>query len=90
LGASIWLIAFWAAQRFGRISDRVTMLIAIAGNAMVSLAWFGAGIMASNLHGSGIGSYWALAVFVGIHGCLLGMGLAPMVEPKESPAGASG
>ena len=41
LGASVWLMAFWLIQRSGQAGQRVTMLLCIVGNVIVSLAWFG-------------------------------------------------
>ena len=81
---SVWFIALSAAQRFGRVSERTTMLMCISGNVLVGLAWFGAGIMVHDPGMHALGSYWPLAVFLGVHFFFLvrGMALAPaaMVE----------
>ena len=88
LCVSVWLIALAVMQRFGKISDRAMMLMCIGGNVIVSLAWFGAGIIDSSprMQGYGIGSPFAvfLVVFLGIHLCFLMMGLAPAAEAAES------
>ena len=76
LCVSVWLIALWAIQRIGQVSDHAAMLMCICGNVIVSLAWFGAGIIASSprMHGYGIGSHWPLAVFIGVHFVFLILG----------------
>jgi hypothetical protein len=81
LCASVWLTAFCLIQRFGQISERVTMLLCIVGNMIVSLAWFGTGIIA---HGNGIVSYWPLAALVGVHLFFLTMGVVPIFETAEA------
>lgn len=85
LCVALWLIALTAMPRLGLISDRVIMLMCIGGNVIVSLAWFGAGIIAGGrgMHGVGMGSRWLLAVFLGINVCFLMMGFAPARETAE-------
>jgi hypothetical protein len=82
----VWFVGLAAAQRFRKMSDRGTMLLCIGGNVVVSLAWFGAGIIDYNqrMHGRGTANYWPLAVFVGIQFCFLLMGLKPSREARES------
>jgi ABC-type transport system involved in cytochrome c biogenesis permease subunit len=86
LCAAVWLIVLVAMQRFGRLSDRGLMLMCIGGNVVVSLAWFGAGIIDYNLrmHGGVTANYWPLAVFLGIQLCFLMAGLAPSHKVPES------
>jgi hypothetical protein len=84
LGVSVWLIALAATQRFGQISDRAAMLLCVGGNVVVSLAWFGAGIMDYNRRMHGLGNYWPLAIFLGIQFCFLTMGMVPARERAES------
>jgi hypothetical protein len=81
LGAAVWLIAFWLIQRLGQVSHRVTMLLCIVGNVIVSLAWFGTGIIA---HGSGMASYWPLDALLGIHLCFFTMGVVPIINTAEA------
>lgn len=81
LGASVWLIGFWLIQRFGQVSHRVTMLLCIVGNVIVSLAWFGTGIVA---HGSGMGSYWPLDALLGVHLFFFTMGVVPIFKTAEA------
>jgi hypothetical protein len=91
LGAAcviIWFLALSVMQRRGRLSERATMLMCIVGNIIVSLAWFGAGILDSNqkMHAQGTAGYWplALAIFVGLNLLFLVIGLAP--GPEEGPS----
>jgi len=79
--ASGWLVAFWLLQSFGRVSNRVTMLLCILGNMIVSLAWFGTGIVA---HGNGLGSSWLLDAWLGAHLAFLAMGVMPGFETAEA------
>jgi len=81
LVASVWLMAFWLFQRSGQVSSRVTMLLCIVGNIIVSLAWFGAGIVA---HGNGIASYWLLDALLGFHLVFFTMGVVPIFKTAEA------
>jgi len=81
LCAIVWLISFWLMQRLGQMSRRATMLLCILGNVVVSLAWFGAGIIA---HGNRIGSYWLLDAWLGVHLVFFAMGLLPRLETAEA------
>jgi hypothetical protein len=87
LCAAIWFIALSLKRRRRWASERATMLMCIAGNVIVSLAWFGAAILndGQRMHG-GWASYLplALAVFVGIHFLFLVMGIAPAPAKAES------
>lgn len=86
LGAAVWLIALVAMQRLDRFSTRSLMLMCVGANVVVSLAWFGAGILDYNLrmHGHATANYWALAVFLGLNLCFLIGGLVPSHEMPES------
>ena len=87
LSVALWFVVLPVMQRRGRLSERVTMLMCIAGNVIVALAWFGAAILVdgSKMH-DGPASYLplALSIFLGIHLVFLVMGLAPAPEPTES------
>jgi hypothetical protein len=87
LCASAWLIALLFVQRFSRNSERALMLLGIAGNIIIGLAWFGAGIIASNpvMHGYQMGIiYGPLAIFLGFHLFFLGMGVPPARATVQS------
>jgi ABC-type transport system involved in cytochrome c biogenesis permease subunit len=85
LCVALWLMALAARQRFGQTSDRGTMLLCLGGNILVSLAWFGAGIMVAQqrTHRYGMGSYWPLAVFLAIQLGFLLLGITPAAETNE-------
>jgi hypothetical protein len=84
LCASVWLIAFCMFQRFGQVSERTTMLLGIGGNVIISLAWFGAHILAHNptLHGYGIATFWQLELLLAVHLLFLVLGLVPIPEEE--------
>lgn len=75
--ATAWMIAFWLLQTFGRTSKRLTMLLCILGNMIISLAWFGTGILA---HGYGLGSSALLNTWMAVHLVFLAVGVMPKFE----------
>ncbi len=79
--ATGWLIAFWLLQRSGRVSARVKMSLCIIGNIFVSLAWFGAGMVA---HGERLGRYWLLGLWLSVHVVFTAMALVPRFEKAEA------
>jgi hypothetical protein len=81
---SVWLIAFWTIQHFGQRSVYARMLACVGGNVIVSLAWFGAQIVARDPGLSHYGSYWPLEVFVGVHVLVLAMGFSRRFEPVKT------
>jgi hypothetical protein len=83
LGVFAWFVVLAALQRGGRVSERVTMLMCIGGNVVVSLAWFGAAILVNSQR---MPPYLplALSVFLGIQLVFLVIGRAPAAEAAES------
>ncbi|MGH7971605.1 MAG: permease prefix domain 1-containing protein [Limisphaerales bacterium] len=79
--ASVWLVAFWAVQRFGNVPRQLRMLLCILGDLVVSLVWFGAGIIA---HGHELGDYWLLDAWLGLHLVLFVVGVLPRFEAAET------
>lgn len=86
LCVTLWLIGLTVMQRPGLASTRGTMLSCIIGNIVVSLAWFGAGILDYHwhTHNSGTAYYLPLAVFLGMNLAFLVMGLVPSPFKAES------
>jgi hypothetical protein len=85
--ASVWLVALAAMQRSSRMSERMTMLMSIGTNIMLTLAWFGAGIIDSDQwgrHAYGMINYWPPGIFLGLHLFFLVIGLAPAPVVAES------
>jgi hypothetical protein len=78
LCALLWLVAVWGIQRFGHVADRGTMLMCIGGNIIVSLAWFGPHMV--KIRGYGMGSYWPLEVFLGVHVVFLALCIVTRAE----------
>jgi hypothetical protein len=72
----LWLVFFMAAQRSRRVSGRGVLLLAILGNVVLTLAWFGAN-MVSSVHGYGTSSVFMFAMGTGLNFAFLLIGLAP-------------
>jgi len=74
----IWLAALLGIQRRDA-SERAAALMCVGGNIVVSLAWFGTGIVTSSpgIHFYGVFIYWWLTVFIGVNLCLLVLGIVP-------------
>lgn len=81
LCAAFWLVGLSLIQRSDRIPCRARMLSIVAGNAVIGLAWFGAGSLA---HGGGIVSFWPLDVLLVVHLIVFVLGLLPVPEPVET------
>jgi hypothetical protein len=77
--ALIWLVALCVIRRISRVTGRARMLMCIAGNVIVSLAWFGPFMLVHGMAG-----YWPLAIFLGMNLIFLAIGLGPIVERAES------
>ncbi|HEV7923816.1 MAG TPA: cytochrome c biogenesis protein CcsA [Verrucomicrobiae bacterium] len=77
--AFVWLVALCVTRRISRVTGRARMLMCIAGNVIVSLAWFGPFVL---IHGTA--GYWPLAIFLGMNLIFLVMGMAPVLERAES------
>lgn len=85
LCVAIWLIALAAMQRYRRMSDRGTIFMCLGANVIVTLAWFGAGIIDYNqkMHGHRTANCWPLAVFLGIQLCFLIAAVVPSPDKTE-------
>jgi hypothetical protein len=77
----VWLLASCVIQRFSRVTFRVTALLSVGGNILVSLAWFGAGLL---INARDMWSYWPLHVLLGIHLLFLLMGVVPESKMAEA------
>lgn len=71
LRACIWLMASCILQRMARVTERAIMMMSIACNIVIGLAWFGPFILEGRI------SYWPLAAFIAINLLFLMLALAP-------------
>ena len=74
LCAVLWLGGVVIAQESRRTSEVTMMRLRIAGNIVISLAWFGAGILSADPTLRRCENYWPLAVFWGVHLLVLALG----------------
>ncbi len=81
LCAVLWLTGSSIVQRLSRVNHRAAALMGIAGNMVIGLAWFGAGVVA---HGSGMSGYWPLDVLLFIHLFFLAFGILPTAQPVKA------
>jgi hypothetical protein len=72
-----WFVVLMFLLGFGKAGGQFNILTAIAGNIMVSLAWFGALAVSSSIRGRGFGNHWMLAVFIAVHLVCLVLAAAP-------------
>jgi len=99
------LIVLWNAiilhARFGGfVRERGLMTMAIFGNVITSLSWFGVNMLGVGLHSYGFmdKAFWALSAFIGVQFALMGLCLLPRqfwrpreareVDTQEQPAKA--
>ena len=71
LRVCIWLIASCVLQRMARVTERAIMMMSVACNIVVGLAWFGPFILEGRI------SYWPLAAFIAVNLLFLMLALAP-------------
>ena len=72
----VWLVFFMAAQRSQKVSARGVLLLTILGNAIVSLAWFGANIV-NSAQSYGTPGFLSFVIGTGLNLAFLLVGLAP-------------
>ncbi|HEX3358383.1 MAG TPA: permease prefix domain 1-containing protein [Tepidisphaeraceae bacterium] len=65
LFALTWLVLMLFIQRFSHMTAHMTMLLAIAGNIVVGLAWFGTLMIAARSFG--LQDHLFFAMFIGVH-----------------------
>jgi hypothetical protein len=76
-----WLTFAMLIHRFRRANNHITMVMAVGGNIIVTLAWFGAGLP---VHGRAMGSYWPLDALLGVQLLFFVLGLVPASEAAEA------
>jgi hypothetical protein len=86
LSVIVWLICFLAIHRLRRITAHGVLVMSIIGNIVVSLAWFGANLLAG-LHSYGTTNYsWLLlaAVLSNLAVFLIGFAPAGWLRPSKA------
>jgi hypothetical protein len=82
----VWFIALSLARGRRWVTERAAMLMSLAGNIIVGLAWFGAGILdhAKRTHVETFG-FWpvTLAILLGIHILFIILCVAPAPAQAE-------
>lgn len=84
LCVSVWLVILWAIQNLSKVNISTRMLACVGGNVIVSLAWFGAQIVANDPGLNHFASYWPLEIFVAIHFVIFALGLSRRFEPIKT------
>jgi hypothetical protein len=79
--AALWLVVFFLVRRFGRVGIHTTMLLCVAGNLVMCLAWFGTGLVS---HGYVIGSSWQLNAALIINLLFLAWGMIPRLASSKT------
>lgn len=93
----LWNAIILHARWGGYARERGIMAMAIFGNVITSLSWFGVNMLGVGLHSYGFmdKAFWALALFIGSQGLLMALTLLPrqfwktglQAPPKAAPEG---
>jgi ABC-type transport system involved in cytochrome c biogenesis permease subunit len=96
----LWNAIILHARWGGYVREKGIMAMAIFGDVITSLSWFGVNMLGVGLHSYGFmdKAFWALAAFIGSQGALMALCLAPRqfwrgrsaapAEPPPKPAKA--
>jgi ABC-type transport system involved in cytochrome c biogenesis permease subunit len=88
----LWNALILHARWGGYVRERGIMAMAIFGNVITSLSWFGVNMLGVGLHSYGFmdSAFWALTIFCGTQVALVGLALAPArFWATAAPAAAS-
>ncbi|HZZ83377.1 MAG TPA: cytochrome c biogenesis protein CcsA [Anaeromyxobacteraceae bacterium] len=88
----LWNAIILHARWGGYVREKGIMAMAIFGNVITSLSWFGVNMLGVGLHSYGFmdKAFWALAAFIGSQLAVMGFCLLPRHFWKGSAAGAAG
>jgi ABC-type transport system involved in cytochrome c biogenesis permease subunit len=88
----LWNAIILHARWGGYARERGIMAMAIFGNVITSLSWFGVNMLGVGLHSYGFmdKAFWALAAFDGVQLALMGLALLPRQFWKPASARAQG
>jgi len=75
----LWNAIILHARAGGYVREKGMMAMAIVGNVVTSLSWFGVNMLGIGLHSYGFmdKAFWSLATFIGIQAVLVVICLAP-------------
>ena len=81
-GDALILHARWG----GYVRERGLMAMAVFGNVVTSLSWFGVNMLGVGLHSYGFmdGAFWALSSFIAVQLVLMGLCLVPSREVRRA------
>ena len=84
----LWNAIILHARWAGYVRERGIMAMAIFGNIITSLSWFGVNMLGVGLHSYGFmdKAFWALSIFVASQLLLMGLCLAPPMFWKRLPS----
>jgi hypothetical protein len=96
----LWNAIILHARFGGFVREKGLMTMAIFGNVITSLSWFGVNMLGVGLHSYGFmdKAFWALSAFIGVQFALMALCLLPRqfwkprsareVDANEEPAQA--
>jgi ABC-type transport system involved in cytochrome c biogenesis permease subunit len=88
----LWNAVILHARWGGYVRDRGIMTMAIFGNVITSLSWFGVNMLGVGLHSYGFmdKAFWALSIFIGSQLLLMAVALAPRRFWQRRPSPPEG
>ncbi len=88
----LWNAIILHARWGGFVRERGIMAMAIFGNVITSLSWFGVNMLGVGLHSYGFmdSAFWSLTGFIGSQLAIMGFTLAPARFWSSAPAGGKG
>ena len=83
----LWNAIILHARWAGYVRERGIMAMAIFGNVITSLSWFGVNMLGVGLHSYGFmdKAFWALSIFIGSQLVLMGLCLLPPLFRPTKP-----
>jgi ABC-type transport system involved in cytochrome c biogenesis permease subunit len=86
----LWNAVILHARMGGFVRERGMMSMAIVGNVVTSLSWFGVNMLGIGLHSYGFmdKAFWSLAVFIGVQALLVVVCLIPPLRLPQRVAAA--
>jgi ABC-type transport system involved in cytochrome c biogenesis permease subunit len=84
----LWNAIILHARWGGFVRERGIMAMAIFGNVITSLSWFGVNMLGVGLHSYGFmdKAFWALSAFIATQLALMALAILPRRQPKAAEA----